>query len=104
MFSLVVLLFSIIGCQSKKPVQELGDLRPMIKVEDVLYLDTGNIVPIEIDDLEVIGEIISSVAQHNKPTENGQTNFGSIGSKYAYYEQNIVVLLENGWVLFEREQ
>jgi hypothetical protein len=76
----------------------------MIKVGDMLFLDTGKEVSIEIGDSEIIGEVVSSVAQHEKPTENGQTNFGSIGSKYAYYEENIVVLINNEWVLFEREK
>lgn len=87
-----------------EPVKEFGDLRPMIKVGDMLFLDTGKEVSIEIGDSEIIGEVVSSVAQHEKPTENGQTNFGSIGSKYAYYEENIVVLINNEWVLFEREK
>ena len=29
-----------------------------------------------------------------KPTKNGQKNIGSIGLKYAYYQDNIVVLLK----------
>ena len=105
-FLFVAMIYCLLftSCQSKKPAQEFGDLRPMLKVGDVLYLDTGKEVPIEIDDSEVIGEVISSVASAKKPTENGQTNFGSIGSKYAYYEENIVVLLKNEWVLFEKEQ
>lgn len=84
-------------------VKELWDLRPMIKVGDMLFLDTGKEVSIEIGDSEIAGEVVSSVAQHEKPTENGQTNFDSIGSKYAYYEENIVVFLNNKWILFERE-
>lgn len=57
-----------------------------------------------IDDSEVIGKVNSLVAQHEKPAKNDQTNFGSIGSKYAYYKENIVVLINNKLILFEREQ
>ena len=81
----------------------LSDRRPMVMVNSVLYLDTGKQVPVEINESAIIGEIRSSVDQSEKPTEEGQTNFGSIGSKYAYYEENIVVLINNKWVLFERE-
>ena len=81
----------------------LSDRRPMIMVNGKLYLDTGKQVPVEIDDSTIIGETSSSVDQSEKPTEEGQTNFDSIGSKYAYYEENIVVLINNKWVLFERE-
>jgi beta-lactamase regulating signal transducer with metallopeptidase domain len=82
----------------------LFDRRPMIMVNDKIYLDTGKEVSIEISDSDIVGEVISSVDQHEKPIKNGQTNFGSIGSKYANYEGNIVVLINNKWVLFESEQ
>ena len=87
-----------------EPAKEFRDLRPMIKVGDMLFLDTGKEVSLKIGDSEIIGEVVSSVAQHEKPTKSGQTNFGSIGSKYAYYEENIVVLINNRWILFERER
>lgn len=77
--------------------------RPMVMVNGMLYLDTGKHVPVEINDSAIIGEISSSVDQSEKPAKEGQTNFGSIGSKYAYYEENIVVLINNKWVLFEKE-
>ena len=89
--------------QDAEPAKEFGDLRPMIKVVDTLFFDTGKEISLEISDSETVGEVVSSVAQHEKPKENGQTNFGSIGSKYAYYEENIVVLINNKWILFERE-
>lgn len=82
----------------------LSDRRPMIMVNDKIYMDTGKVVSIEIGDSDIVGEVVSSVAQHEKPMENGQTNFGSIGSKYAYYDGNIVVLINNKWVLFKSEQ
>jgi beta-lactamase regulating signal transducer with metallopeptidase domain len=82
----------------------LSDRRPMIMVNGILYLDTGEQVPVGIDDSAIIGEISSLVDQSEKPTEEGQSNFGSLGSKYAYYEENIVVLINNKWVLFKREQ
>ena len=80
----------------------LSDRRPMIMVNGKLYFDTGKQV-VEIDDSTIIGEISASVDQSEKPTEDGQTNFGSIGAKYAYYEGNIVILINNKWMLFERE-
>lgn len=81
----------------------LSDRRPMIMVNGILYLETGKQVPVEIDDSAIIGEISSLVDQSEKPTEEGQSNVGSLGSKYAYYEENIVVLINNKWVLFIRE-
>ena len=83
--------------------RQFSDLRPMIKVGDMLFLDTNKEISIEIGDSDIIGEVVSSVNQNEKPVENGQTNFGSIGSKYAYYEDGIVVLLKNKWIFFEKE-
>jgi beta-lactamase regulating signal transducer with metallopeptidase domain len=81
----------------------LSDRRPMIKVGDTLFLDTNKEISIEIGDSDIIGEVVSSVTQHKKPVKNGQTNFGSIGSKYAYYDDGLVVLLKNKWIFFEKE-
>ncbi len=83
--------------------QQFKDLRPMIKVGDILYLDTNKEVSIDAGDLDIIGKVVSSVAQHEKPTENGQTNFGLIGSEYAYYDDGLVVLLQNKWIFFEKD-
>ncbi|MDD4834296.1 MAG: M56 family metallopeptidase [Lutispora sp.] len=83
--------------------KQFRDLRPMIKVGDMLFLDTNKEISIEIGDSDIIGEVVSSVNQHEKPVENGQTNFGSIGSKYAYYDDGLVVLLKNKWIFFEKE-
>lgn len=81
----------------------LSDRRPMIKVGDTLFLDTNKEISIEIGDSDIIGEVVSSVTQHKKPVKNGQTNFGSIGSKYAYYDDGLIVLLKNKWIFFEKE-
>ncbi|MGI1660244.1 MAG: M56 family metallopeptidase [Desulfitobacterium sp.] len=83
--------------------KQFRDLRPMIKVGNMLFLDTNKEISIEIGDSDIIGEVVSSVTQHEKPAENGQTNFGSIGSKYAYYDDGLVVLLKNKWIFFEKE-
>ncbi|WP_326909900.1 M56 family metallopeptidase [Sedimentibacter sp. MB31-C6] len=82
---------------------DIIDLRPMIMVNGELYLDTGKQIPVEIDESAIICEVNSSVDPSEKPTVEGQTNFGSIGLKYAHFENNIVVLINNEWVLFEKE-
>lgn len=103
----VILVVAVFVGLLTNPVNEasksLSDRRPMIMVNGELYLDTGRQMSVEIDESAIIGEIRSSVDQSEKPTEDGQTNFGNIGAKYAYFEDNIVVLLNNEWVLFERE-
>ena len=104
-FSFVLLCFIIIsGCTSNQEVQELSHLRPMVRVNDHLFLDTGKEISINLQDLEIAGEIISSTPQHEKPSENNQTNFGFIGSKFAYYGDDIVIFMKDKWILFDRAE
>ena len=103
---LLILLLVIIasGCTNKQEVNELSDLPPMIMVGNHLYLDTGKEVPIDLNDVKNRGKVHSSTLQHEKPTEDGQTNFGSIGSTYVEEGENIAVLLNGKWILFERAE
>ncbi|MGB4587888.1 MAG: hypothetical protein WBI17_01475 [Clostridiaceae bacterium] len=101
-FLLLIIIGS--GCTTRQEVQELSDLRPMIMAYDLLFLDTGKVISIDLDDSEIIGKVHSSTLQHEKPTENGQTNFGYIGSKYIQYGENIVVFINHQWILFERAE
>jgi len=100
----IVIIIVIAGLiTNPKPAAELNDLRPMIMVNGELYLDTGKEVLVETDESAIIGETTSSVEQSEKPTKEGQINFGLVRAKYAYFEDNIVVLINNEWVLFEKE-
>lgn len=101
----VIVVIIVIAGLIADPVPEakLNDLRPMIMVNSELYLDTGSEIPAEIDESAIIGETTSSVIQSEKPKEEGQTNFGFVGAKYAHFEENIVVRINNKWILFEKE-
>ena len=81
----------------------LIDRRPMVMVCGEIFLDTGKELAVEIDPSEVLGEITSSVTQDRSPTKDGQSNFGCVGSQFAYYEDGLVVLINNEWYLFERD-
>lgn len=100
---LIVSVLALAGCGeatgSGKP-----DLRPMLMVEDEIYLDTGEEMPVEIDPSAIIGKITSSVEQGEMPTENGQSNFGCIDSEYAYYDDGLAVMINNEWYRFEKEE
>lgn len=100
----IAILIVITGLMTNpKPKDETWDLKPMIMVNGELYLDTGKEMSVEIDESQIIGEINSSVDGTKKPTEEGQTNFGLEGAEYAHFENNIVVLMNNKWVLFQKE-
>lgn len=100
----LLLAMTAFGCTNKQAVKELSDLRPMIKVGDLLYLDTGKEVTVDLNTAENVGKVNSSTLQHEKPTKDGQTNFGAIGSTYVQYGENIAVLINGKWILFERAE
>lgn len=104
---LVLVLFFIItitACGNKEVEEKmLGDRIPMIMVEEYIYLDTGEKMPVEIDDMAILGNITSEVAGSEIPTQNGQSNFGCVGSKYAYFDDGIAVMINNEWQYFKRE-
>ncbi|NYB73734.1 M56 family metallopeptidase [Sedimentibacter hydroxybenzoicus DSM 7310] len=101
----VIAVIIIIAALISNPKTEarLDALRPMIMVNGELYLDTGRSVPAEIDESAIIGEVKSSVSPSEKPSEEGQANFGFTGAKYAHFEDNIVVLIDNEWYVFEKD-
>lgn len=99
----VAVCVSLLTNPVKEASQGLTDRRPMIMVNGELYLDTGKEVSVEIDESAIIGEISSTVDQSEKPTAEGQSNFGNIGAKYARFEDKIAVLINNEWFLFVKE-
>lgn len=94
---------SIEDLMNKKIIQPLSAMRPMARVEDVLYMDTNKIMSEREYDYEAIGEIDSEVETTMIPQENNQSNFHGIGAKYAYDGENLVVWINEKWILFELE-
>jgi beta-lactamase regulating signal transducer with metallopeptidase domain len=84
-------------------VIEKWDRRPMIMVEGQIYMDTGKQIEAKIDASTVIGAITSSIDGTQKPTQNGESNFGCEGARYAFYNDGLAVLLEDKWMYFEKE-
>lgn len=80
----------------------LSDLRPMLMIDGYLYLDTGKESPMEAAST-ADGKIQSSVPQNERPTENGQSNFGAIGSNYVMSDGFVQVNLMDKWIIFEPE-
>jgi beta-lactamase regulating signal transducer with metallopeptidase domain len=80
-----------------------GDRRPMLMVGGILYFDTGRQLPAEVDESAVLGTVASSVSQSEAPSRDGQSNFGKIGAKYAYFENGVAVLIDGEWVFFEKD-
>ena len=79
-------------------------MRPMLRVDGILYLDTGREVQSKVDNNQIVGTILSSVDASDIPAQNGESNFGSIGAEYAYHEDGIIVRLNDKWFFFEEDQ
>lgn len=77
------------------------DLRPMLFAEGNIFMDAGLAVPAEIDLSAVLGQIRSSVSADEIPEEEGQSNFGCEGSRYARFEDGLVVEIGGEWFFFE---
>jgi beta-lactamase regulating signal transducer with metallopeptidase domain len=95
------LLFPHPGIESKEdPGTE--ELPEVIQIEDELWVNTGGEVVVAVDEVEIIGEITSIIGRFEWPKENNQANFDIEGSSYGYYEDNMVIKIEDKWILFSR--
>ena len=73
-------------------------------VENKIYTYIGYEVPVEIDKGAILGKITSTVNEYEMPMENGQANFEIKGAKFARYEDDMVVFLNNKWILFRNQE
>ena len=71
-----------------------------VMVDGEIYVYTAYEIPVEIEKEFIIGEIDSFVGNYEKPSKDSQANFDIKGSKYAKYEDDIVVLIDKEWILF----
>lgn len=111
----ILLGIFIIGCDQKKEVPEnedpndssvQWDRRPAILVDRELYLSTGEILSIEVDESSI--RTVSSVTlSHLMPTKEGEINFPFPEAKYAKMTVEtdyVVVMVEEKWEKFLREK
>lgn len=80
-----------------------ADYFPAIMVDGVLYWSTGEAVPVEVDEsaIHTVTAYINTV-----PQMDGQTNFSQdLSARYAIIktggEEQLVVLMDGEWVLFD---
>ncbi|MDE5415256.1 hypothetical protein [Alkalihalobacterium chitinilyticum] len=96
-------LLGIFGCSHNEKEESLSDRRPMIMVNERIYMDTGKEIPLEIGDHAISGVITSSVKSTEKPAQNGESNFGYEGAQYALYDEGLVVLIQEKWIFFKED-
>lgn len=82
--------------------------RPMVMIDGILYISTGEDSDIKARCGMLDGEIISEVEPNEKPESNNQSNFGT-GYGYQFVEGGIDVYMpkdesnENYWIRFIKE-
>lgn len=88
------------------PEPETPDaLTPAIKVKDELYVLYFEPITVEAPhESEITGYITSVVPISEWPTEDGQANFGEVGTPYALTREGLLVLFGSEWRLFEAEE
>lgn len=85
--------------------EEKWDLIPMVMVDGKLYLDTGIESSVEARCGVMDGEITSSVDGTQKPTQDGESNFGTgYGYQYGPQEGTIEIFMNEKWWVFATEE
>ena len=88
----------------KEEAQEQWDLIPMVMVDGKLYLDIGMESSVEARCGVMDGEITSSVDGTKKPTQDGESNFGTgYGYQYGPQEGTIEIFMNEKWWVFATE-
>ena len=81
------------------------DLVPMVMVDGKIYLDTGKESSVEARCGMMDGEITSSVDGTQKPTQDGESNFGTgYGYQYGSQEGTIEIYMNEEWRVFATEE
>lgn len=103
---LIILFICIllsIGCDKPDEISKTN-LEEMVMIKDEIWNNTGFVMDVQVDEDEIIGGITSTVKGYEIPTENNQANFEIKGSKYSIYGKDIILSIDNKWVLFLREE
>ena len=84
--------------------EEQWAMIPMVMVDGKLYLDTGMESSVEARCGVMDGEITSSVDGTKKPTQDGESNFGTgYGYQYGPQEGTIEIFMNEKWWVFATE-
>lgn len=71
-----------------------------VMIDDSIYYSTGT-QPDNIKDVKIIGKIISVIPENQMPSKNEEANIGTVDAPYGKYDDGIVVLINDEWILFE---
>lgn len=89
--------------QSAISADTLNDLPPMVMLDGAIYIDTGKESPMGAADA-ITGKILSAVEGTEKPSEDGQSNFGCVGNDYVLNGEYAVINIDEKWMMFRKEK
>ncbi len=80
------------------------DIKPMVMIDGKLYVATGKESTATARCGVMDGEIKSSVEEHQKPTQNNQSNFGTgYGWQIGTQEGTIEICINGKWYVYATE-
>ncbi len=86
----------------KDTIKKTEEVKPTVRIKDTLYYSTG--ISINVPRCGTFGgEIETTVAQNEIPTENFQSNFGSGYGYQTIGETTIDILMDNKWIRFDSQ-
>lgn len=102
----VVILIGIVLWTKQASVVDIKEdvpnsLPPSIMVKEKLYYYTGEKIHIDINEEEYAGRTIEKVPLSQWPDKEGVSNFLAISTPYAYYNEQLIALIDQEWFLFE---
>lgn len=107
----LICVLGLVGCKNAPATRETvptvttevavgGDLAPMVMIDGFVYVDSGEESTRTERTDGFDGEISSTVAPSQEPTENNQSNFG-IGYGYQYGPNGTIeILINEKWWVF----
>ena len=100
---ILVFVLTLMGCGANNQVapDAPNAMVPSIMYEGSLYRTTGKVIPAEVDESAIVGELSSVVPLSQLPTKDGEANFGQIGDPYAITSDGLLVIMGHEWVKFE---
>ena len=95
-----LLVLTLVGCGTKNTKAPNAPVSSFV-FQGTLYCSTGKQIPAEIDDTAITGTVTAVVSPSQWPKQEGEANFGEVGTPFALTDEGMVSLLEQEWTVFE---
>ncbi len=77
-----------------------------LMVQDTMYYYTGEEIDekIKIRDEDILGHVTSVIPESSMPSVNDQANIDILGAPYMMYDGNLIVRIDEEWIIFETRE